>query len=164
MIKTRIQIEDGPIEDSYAKWGLIYISSDNIFASPEKQTDLMSSYPEVAGENRDSRTVPDAFDYKVTFVIHCPDANIESANAVIRKFNSAIRETVSGDIVRKKTITFFNDRKGVKIVGKPSLISEAKSFLRIKGRKIEDSVEAELTIRVTNPKLCDFELNEQSDE
>ena len=36
MIKVRLQIADGEIFDTYDKWGLIYVSSDNRTEAPIK--------------------------------------------------------------------------------------------------------------------------------
>ena len=92
MIRVSIQIEDGVAYDSYSKYGFIYKKSDRRFAPPEKKCDT-SSYAEEAGEHIDNRTVYDAFDYSVEFIIECPNKNLGHANRKIAAFTAAIRES-----------------------------------------------------------------------
>ena len=159
MIRARIQIADGEIYDTATKWGLIYTDSDKRIAPPEKKRDT-TSYPEKAGENADKRTVLDAFDYKVSFAITAPNKDLRNANVKIKAFNDAVREKIAGsDVMKCKTVTFYDDYKRVKIVGIPEVLDEAKSFYRISGGGVLDCVEVELTIHVDNPKLCDFSTN-----
>ncbi len=160
MINSRIQIENGAIEDFYKKWGFIYVSSDNRFAAPEKKRDV-SSYAEHAGENNDPRTVDDAFDYSAKFLIEAPNKNLVNANSKIKAWNDAVRELTAGsDIKRCKTITFYNDYKRVKIIGIPEIIADVdeNDFYRRQDGRIMDCVVVKLTIHVSNPSLCDFDL------
>lgn len=159
-IRTRIQIEDGPIDDTYNMCGFIYLSSDHRVAPPEKPREV-TTYVEQVGENVDPRTVDDAFDYVVKFLIECPNSDKDNANIRIRIFNDAIR-TIDPETHIKtcKQITFYNDYKRVKIVGIPDLISEPTEFYRQQNGKILDCVLIELKIHVSNPHLCDFSLEE----
>lgn len=161
MINSRIQIEDGAIEDFYSKWGFIYLSSDNRFAPPEKKRDS-SSYIEQAGTNEDSRTVDDEFDYSAKFLIEAPNKNLVNANSKIRAWNDAVRQRTAGsDIKRCKTVTFYNDFKRVKIVGIPEIIAEVdeNDYYRRQNGDVMDCVVVPLTIHVSNPNLCDFDMN-----
>lgn len=156
MITSRVQIEDGQVEDFYKKWGFIYLTSSRIFAAPEKERKTVS-YAEEAGEHVDPRTVEDAYDYEAEFLIETPNENLNNANTKILAWNNAIREaTEDGDIKRCKTITFYDDRKRRKIVGIPEVISsvDKKDFYR---DNYTDCVVVKLKIRVTNPKLCELD-------
>lgn len=159
MITSRVQIEDGQIEDFYKKWGFIYLTSSRIFAAPEKQRKTVS-YPEEAGEHTDPRTVKDAFDYEVELLLETPNQGLVCANSKIQAWNNAVREaTENGDIERCKTITFYDDRKRCKIVGIPEILStvDKKDFYR---DDYTDCVVVKLKIRVSNPKLCEFNTSE----
>lgn len=165
MIKSRIQIENGAIEDFYSKWGFIYMSGDHRFAAPEKKRDE-SSYIEQAGNNTDPRTVDDAFDYKAKFLIETPNKNLENANSRIKAWNDAVRERKSGsDIKRCKTVTFYDDYKRCKIVGIPEIIADVdeKNYYRRQNGNALDCVVVELKINVSNPKLCDFDMSTESE-
>lgn len=158
MIRARIQIGTGLVFDTYDKWGFIYKIGDRRFSPPEKKRDS-TSYAEEAGKHEDARTVEDAFEYKVNFLIQTPNTNLASANAKIHAFNEAIRTRTAGsDIKTCKTVTFYDDYKRCKIVGIPELIETVneKDYHRIKGDK--DCVVVELKISVSNPKLCDFNM------
>lgn len=161
MINSRIQIEDGAIEDFYTKWGFIYMRGDHRFAAPEKKRDT-TSYVEEAGEHTDPRTVDDAFDYSAKFLIEAPNQNLVNANSKIRSWNEAVRERTTGsDIKRCKTVTFYDDYKRCKIVGIPEIIAEVdeSDYYRRQNGNIMDCVVVELKIHVSNPKLCDFDMN-----
>lgn len=158
MIRVRIQIEDGVIQDSVKGWGLIYLDADKRTAPPEKKADA-SSYMRQHGENPDPRTVYDVFDYKVQFAISAPNKNLKNANSIIARFNKAIREKTPGsNILQKREITFYNDRDRVKIVGYPELIAEPKELYRRQDGTVMDCAEVELVIHVSNPEKCDFDL------
>lgn len=156
MIKVRLQIADGEIFDTYDKWGLIYVSSDNRTEAPIKSRES-TQYAEEPGEHIDNRTLPDAFDYKVNFVIEAENKDTTNANAKIAEFNKALYAT-SGYVRKYQQVTFYNDYKRVKIVGLPSPISEPKDFYRRANGDALDCVQVEFTIRVSNPTLCDFDL------
>ena len=161
MINSRIQIENGAIEDFYTKWGFIYMSGDHRFAAPEKKRDE-SSYIEQAGVNADSRTVDDAFDYTAKFLIEAPNKNLVNANSKIKAWNDAVRERTAGsDIKHCKTVTFYDDYKRCKIIGIPEIIAEAdeNDYYRRQNGDVMDCVVVPLTIHVSNPNLCDFDMN-----
>lgn len=161
MINVRLQIGDGPIQDSYESFGFIYKSSDNRFAAPTKGF-AKSSYAEQSGENIDPRTVDDAFDYKVKFVINCPNRNKQNANTKIKLFNDAICDK-TGDIRTYKQLTLYNDYKRVIITGIPQPIAEVDDddFFRDKYGNVYDIAVIELTIRVTDPNKCQWDMNKE---
>lgn len=156
MITARIQIGDGEVLDTYKGHKLIYMESDNRTEAPVKQRDS-TSYAGEAGEHSDPRTVQDAFDYKVTFVIDGQNTDLENVNAIVSDFNSKLYTQETGSDVRTyKEVTFYNDYKRVKIVGLPAPIAEPKEMLR-SGSGF-DYAQVELTIRVSDPTKCDFDL------
>lgn len=158
MITARIQIEDGAIEDTYGKWGFIYMEGDKRFAAPEKKRDT-TSYAEEAGEHTDLRTVDDVFDYKATFLVEAPNKNLVNANSKIKAWNDAIRERTSGsDVKRCKTVTLYDDYKRCKIVGIPEVIEEAEDYYRRQDGSAMDCVQIEMTIHVNDPSLCEFDI------
>lgn len=154
MIKVRLQIGDGDILDTFSEYGLIYLDSDERLAPPTKGFET-TSYAEEEGEHTDAKTVDDAFDYKVKFLVMAKNENIENANIIIRDFNSRLY-TKSGDVKTFKQVAFYNDLNRVKIVGYPQPIAEATDFWRDRKGKVSDAVQIEWTIRVTKPSLCDF--------
>ena len=153
MIRVRLQINDRAIRDTIDGYGLIYVSSDHRFEAPIKEFDK-TSYPEQEGENIITKSVSDAFDYKVTWFVKA-DGNLGNANMVIKRFNSLLY-TTGGDIKTFKQVTFFNSYKKVVIVGTPSLIQEATEFWRDANGIQHDVVCVEWTIRVSKPSLCTF--------
>ena len=160
-IRVRLQIENDVIDDTYDKWGFIYIEADHRTAAPEKERET-TTYAEQEGENVDPRTVDAPFDYTVKFLIETPNTNLENANAKIKAFNDAIREfTPNSDIKTCKTITFYNDYKRVKIVGIPEVIAEPTEFYRQQSGKVLDCVLIELKIHVSKPSLCDFSTSNE---
>ena len=159
MIKARIQIGDGTILDTYEGHKLIYKEADNRTEAPVKKRDA-SSYDEKAGENTDPRTVQDAFDYKVQFIIETPNNNLENANAVIAAFNRKLYTQAQGSDIRVfKEVTFYNDFKRVKIVGIPDPIAEPDSFYRRQNGEVMDCAVVSLMIHVSDPIKCDFNLS-----
>lgn len=161
MITSRIQIENGAIEDFYKKFGFIYMSGDHRFAAPEKKRDK-SSYAEEAGEHEDPRTVDDVFDYTAELLIEAPNENLVNANSKIKAWNDAVRERKSGsDVKRCRTITFYDDYKRCKIVGIPEIIEEVNKddYYRCQTGDVLDCVVVKLKIHVCNPGLCDFNMN-----
>ena len=158
MIKVRLQIEDGTIEDTYEKWGFIYMDADERTAPDEKKPDS-TSYAEEAGEHQDSRRVADAFDYTARFLIEAPNRNLVNANSKIAAFNTAIRESKNGtDVKRAKEVTFYNDFNRVKIVGYPEQITVPTDFYRRQDGSVMDCAQFELKIRVSDPRKCEFDL------
>lgn len=158
MITTRIQIDGGDIEDTYAAHGLIYLSSDNRTAPPMRSLDV-STYAEDDGEHTDPRFTWEPFDYKVKFLVESPNRNLTSANAVIAAFNSRLYEaTGSGDVKRLRRVTFYNDYKRVKISGYATPIAEPTDFFRTDSGAALDCAAVELTIRADLPGECDFNV------
>lgn len=159
MIKVRIQVADEAINDTYDAFGLIYMSSDHRFAAPTKGF-AKSTYAEEPGEYVDTRTVDDAFDYKVKFCIETPNKNLVNANAKIKAINDAMYSIDANGVKTFKTLTFYNDYKRVKIVGIPQPIAEVeeKDLFRDSHGNVKDIVVCELTIRVNDPSLCDWDL------
>lgn len=157
MIKVRLQIGDGEIKDTIDEYGLVYLSSDHRFEAPLKEF-ATSSYPEEEGEHSLNKTVRDAFDYKSEWLIKA-DGDLQNANAVIARFNSQLH-TQDGDVITFKQVSFYNDYKKVKIVGRPSLIEQATEFWRDAKGVQHDVVKVEWNIRVEKPSLCDFNLQE----
>lgn len=156
MIKVRIQIGDGSVLDSESGYGLIYLSSDNVFEAPLKTMES-TSYPEQAGKNVNPKTVRDSFDYKVKFFIKA-GGSLGNANAVIASFNNQLYDEVDG-VMTFKRVVFYNDYKKVKISGIPKLIQEATDFWRDDKGRQADVVCAEWNITVDNPSLCDFNID-----
>lgn len=155
MIRVRIKIGDGAIEDTFAAHKLIYTEADNRTEAPIKKRDA-TSYSEKAGENTDPRTVQDAFDYKVTFIIDGQNTNLANVNATIAAFNAKLyTQPANGDIRTYKEVTFYNDFKRVKIVGLPEPIAEPKEMKR--SRNGFDFAQVEFVIHVSDPKKCNFE-------
>lgn len=157
MIRVRLKIGSGKLLDTIDGYGLVYVSSDHRFEAPLKEFEK-TSYPEQEGENISTKTVDDAFDYKVTWFIKA-DGSLGNANAVIARFNSLLYAQ-EGDVKTFKQVAFYNDYKKVKIVGTPSLIQEATEFWRDANGKQHDVVCVEWVIRVSKPSLCDFNLTE----
>ena len=108
MIKVRIQIGEGSILDSESGYGLIYLSSDNIFEAPLKAMES-TSYPEQAGKNVNPKTVRDTFDYNVKFFIKA-GGSLGNANAVIASFNRQLYDDVDG-IMKFKQKEFWDGIK-----------------------------------------------------
>ena len=156
MITSRIKIEDGEIYDFENKYGFVYVSSDNIFAAPLKPFES-TSYPEEVGVHILPKTVDDTFEYKCIFFIKV-NGVLENANRKIYEFNKAICQEVNG-VKTFKRITFYNDYKKIKIVGYPYPIQNATEFWRDSKGQNHDIVCVELTIKVTNPSLCDFDTS-----
>lgn len=156
MIQSRLQIADGDILNLYDGYKLIHMETDTRFEAPIKKRDT-TSYAEEAGEHTDPRTVQDAFDYKVTFIVEAPNKDLTNANAVIDEFNRKLY-TQDGEIRTYKEITFYNDFKRIKIVGLPEPIQKAKSLYRRQNGEVMDCAQVEWTIRVSDPTKCDFNL------
>ena len=156
MIKVRLQIADGAIEDTADKYGLVYLRADNRFAAPTKGLET-SKYAEQPGSNINPKTVDDEFDYKVKFFVKA-DGSVGNANAVIARFNARLYTEDENKVKTFKQVAFYNDYKKVKIVGYPSPIEEATDFWRDSKGRAADVVCVEWTIKVNDPTLCDFNI------
>lgn len=159
MIRVRLQIGDGDILDTFAGWGFIYMDADERTEAPIKTREI-TSYAEEAGERTDPRTVQDAFDYKVKFLIECPNRNLENANAKIAIFNKSLyTSSYDSNIRTYKEVTFYNDYNRVKIVGLPEPIAQPTDFFRKQNGSALDCAQVELKIRVSDPAKCDFNMS-----
>lgn len=156
MIKSRINIGGFGVLDFESAYGFVQISSDNTLSAPTKAFEK-SSYPEQSGINILPKTVDDAFEYKATFFIKA-EGNLETANLRIAKFNKAISDVTNG-VRNVRQIEFYNDYKRVKIVGYPKPIQSVTEFWRDSSGRLHDVVCVELVINVTDPSLCDFNLD-----
>lgn len=161
MIKSRIKIGDGDIYDFERLFGFVQVASDTRFAAPTKAYE-QSSYPEQAGVNILPITVDDTFEYKATFFINAR-GGLNNANWKIEDFNKAICPEDKG-VKKINQITFYNDYKKIKIVGYPMPIAEATEFWRDASGKQHDVVCVELVIKVTDPSLCNFNLDSEDYE
>lgn len=160
MISGRIRIEDGPLQDLYKGWGFIYKAGDRRFAPPEKKR-TSTSYIEEAGAHEDARTVDDVFDYKVSLLLEAPNKDLVNANSKIKAWNEAVRERVAdSDVKRCRTVTLYDDYKRCKIVGIPEIIEsvDEKDYYRRQDGSAMDCVVVELTIHVSEPGLCEFDI------
>lgn len=156
MIRVRLQIGDGEILDTFESWGFIYMDADERTEAPIKKREA-TSYSEEAGEHLDPRTVQDAFDYKVKFLVECPNKNMQNANAKIEAFNKALYTSAyNSDIRTYKEVAFYNDYNRVKIVGLPEPIAQPTDFFRRQDGSALDCAQVELKIRVCDPTKCDF--------
>lgn len=155
MINVRIKIGDGAVEDTFTAHGLIYMDADNRTEAPIKKRDA-TSYVEQAGDNTDPRTVQDAFDYKVQFIIDGQDKDLKRVNSIIAAFNKKLYTQEEGSDIRVyKEVTFYNDFKPHKIVGLPEPIPECKEFK--KSRNGYEFAQVEFVIHVSDPTKCNFE-------
>ena len=168
MIRVRIAFGDGDgsgvVYDTYDKYGLIYISSDDVTEAPLKSMDT-TEYANEAGEHIDRRAAQNAFDYKVKFAVEGYNKNLDNANAKIDVFNKAMYTTKSGSDIRTfKEVTFYDDYKRVKIVGIPKPVNKPTDFYRKENGQELDCVQFEFTIRVADPRKCDFNLHREGDK
>lgn len=158
MIQSRLQIDDGDILNLYDGYKLIHMETDTRFEAPIKKRDT-TSYAEETGEHVDPRTVQDAFDYEVKFIVEAPNKDLTNANAVIAAFNKKLyTQAADSDIRVYKEVTFYNDFKRIKIVGLPEPIQEAKSLYRRQNGDVMDCAQVTFKIRVSDPSKCDFNL------
>ena len=124
MNEIKIKIGDGDAQDSFEAHKLIYLDSDKRTEAPIKKRDV-TSYAGEAGEHTDPRTVPDAFDYTVSFIIDGQDTDLGSVNATVAAFNRKLYiKEADSDIRRYKEVTLWNYARRVKIVGLPEPIAE----------------------------------------
>lgn len=151
----RIQIGDGATEDTFTAYKLIYMEADHRTEAPIKKRDV-TTYAEQAGDNTDPRTVQDAFDYKVQFIIDGQDRDLKRVNSIIAAFNKKLyTQEANSDIRTYKEVTFYNDFKPHKIIGIPEPIAECKEFK--KSRNGYEFAQVEFVIHVSDPKKCNFE-------
>lgn len=155
MIRVKIQVNNNAIEDSYDKWGFIFLSADNRVDAPIKAFDEIS-YIESAGKEIDTRTVADSFEYKTRFLVETPNKDLNNANTKIANFNRALYKTNEQGVREYYPVTIYNPYKRVKIVGIPEPIAELTEFYRDR----TDCAVFEFKLKVNNPTLCDFDYKE----
>lgn len=156
MIKVRLQIADGVIEDTADKYGLVYLESDTRFLAPIRPFES-TKYAEQNGENIHPVSVLEPFDYKVIFFVDAT-SGIDNANQKIAAFNSLLYTHNEDGTMTFKRVVFYNDYKKVKITGYPSPIAETTEFWRDSRGRQADVVCVEWIIRVDKPQECDFNL------
>lgn len=164
MIQAWIKIGDGEVYDTYQAYGFTYMSSSNRLGAPTKGF-AVSTYPEQAGENVDPRTVDDAFDYEVKFLVEAPNKDLVNANAKISDFNSQLYdlESTGSHVKVFKPVTFYNRYKRVIVTGYPQPIDEADEddFFRDKYGYVHDAVVVKFKIRVNDPTQCNFSITDK---
>lgn len=162
MMRADIQIENGQRQDTRDAFGMIYLSSDKLFAAPTRAYEA-TSYAEEAGEHIDPRTTEEAFDFKITFVTEVTGGQIESGlhvNTCVAALNNALfSKPANSDILTARKVTIYDLTKHRKIVGYPKRISEPREDDVFYSHNQEFAV-IELNLRVTDPKLCDFDYTD----
>ena len=162
MMRADIQIENGPRQDSREAFGFIYLSSDNRFAAPTRAYET-TSYAEEAGEHIDPRTVEEAFDFKIAFATEVLTGEIEGGvhvNTRVAAINNAMfSRDADSDILTARQVTIYDLTKHRKITGIPKPIAEPRDEDIFYSHNQEFAV-VELNLRVTNPKLCDFDFSD----
>lgn len=158
MIRSKIQIENGEVQDFFDAFGFIYLDADERTAPDEKE-DAVSNYAEQEGENRDGRTVDAAFDYTARFLVEANGSDSDNINKKIAVFNRAMRKSIPGsDVKRKREIAFYNLNNRCKIVGFAEAVAVPKEAQYARKAGLPEYADIELKIRVTTPSKCDFEL------
>lgn len=155
MIRVRIKIGQGEIVDTYDKYGFVYMDADERTAS-DLQDYTKTKYVEDATEHTDNRTIETAFDYKVKFLVEAVCGNTSSVNNKIDEFNKKLFVRTDDGVLHAQVVEFYNDYNRVKIVGYPKLISEPTEAYYTGVHGGSDWAICELTIRVTDPTLCEF--------
>ena len=153
MATIELAIDGGAAVDMEEVYGLRYIGSDNRFGAPIREM-AVSKYAEEAGEHTDRRTVEEAFDYKIRFVIEAVPGRLTGVNYRIAQLNNAMRKVAAGggQVVTFRRWTLYNGHKGVRISGIPRPIEEVERWWR-------DGMECavvELTIHADRPGECSF--------
>ena len=162
MMRADIQIEDGQPQDTRDAFGFIYLSSDKYLAAPTRAYEA-TSYAEQAGENIDPRTTEEAFDFKIALATEVFAGQIQNGvhvNTRVARLNDAMFiKSANSDIMTARQVTIYDITKHRKIVGYPKRISEPRDEDIFYSNNQEFAV-VELTLRVTNPKLCDFDYTD----
>lgn len=146
---------NGASVDTFDGYGMIYLSSDHVFAAPTKGFES-SSYAEEEGEHILPETVDAPFDYKVRFLVM---GSLGAANEIIRRFNSSlytVKNVDGGQVKEYKEIAYTNSFKRHTIVGYGMPITEATEYYRDRRGRQADAVIVEWTIHVTEPSKCSF--------
>ena len=100
MIRLRLQIGDGEILDTIDGYVLVYVSADKRFAAPLKSRET-TSYPEEEGEHTSSKSVDDAFDYKVTWFVKANVLSIMLMTLLLVSILCYIRKSMILKLSRK---------------------------------------------------------------
>lgn len=163
MMRADIQIENGQRQDTRDAFGFIYLSSDKWLAAPTRAYET-TSYAEEAGEHIDPRTVETAFDFKIALATEVFANQIEDGihvNTRIAALNDAMfAKSADSDILTARQVTIYDLTKHRKIVGYPKRISEPRDEDVFYAHNQEFAV-VELNLRVTDPKLCDFDFSDE---
>lgn len=156
MIQAKIKIgTNGEVKDTYEDYGLCYISADNTVGATTKDFEA-TSYPEQEGENILPKTVEEAYDFKVEFLVAAKEG-LGQAAAVVEQFNSSLYTQAEDSTVREyKPVTLYIPTREVTIVGYPKPISVASDYWYDKAGQKADAALVEFTIRVTQPSLCNY--------
>lgn len=155
MIRVGFSFDGGAsVHDTYDRYRWIYVDSDDAFGAPLKENDKVEY--ENGGLAYTKKYYEKEFDYKINFVARGVNrTEDDAANAYLGVFMNDIH---TGEDMNE--VTFYNPYKGVKIVGIYKDIEE-KDFYRREG--FEDCVRIELTLRVLDPRKCDFDYVESQD-
>ena len=112
--KIHIKIADGSIYDAETTYGLYLMDSDDLVVSPVKDYEVQS-YPESAAVEIYPYTTKQPFDYKVSLL---KIGDISTVNTSVNAFYDSLFEVSSGvDLRMAKSITIYNDWKGVQVTG-----------------------------------------------
>lgn len=155
MIRARLKIGEGELLDTYDGYGFVYLSSGTRFEAPEKEMEK-STYPEQPGENLLPKTVQDAFDYTVRFLVETR-GSLKNANSTIAAFNKSLYDEAEG-VRTYKRVEFHDDYKKVMVTGIPSTIQEPEEFWRDNSGTEHDIAVVEWKIRVDRPQDCNFNV------
>lgn len=152
MIRVGFSFDGGAtVHDSYDRYRWVYADSDDAMGAPLKENDKVEFENGKAAYT--NKYHEKEFDYKITFV--ASGANTDKDNAVNSYIGKFMDDIHTGE--RMNEITFYDPRKGLKIVGIYKDIEES-NFHRRAG--IEDCVKIELTLRVLDPRKCDFDYHD----
>lgn len=153
MIRVKVQFGHGAAVDTYDTFRMIYLSSDNRFGAPLKAMES-TAYPEENGVHYYDKVAFDAFDYKIKFLVE--GTTLETVNDRIKAFNDRL---ISDH--RLQQITIYNPYKNTKIVGLPQPLAQATAFWVDSHGNKAGAAQVELTVKVGQPDLCDFNYKEQ---
>lgn len=145
--QLRIQIGADPIINMQTGLGFHLMESPDILNAPQRAYET-ETYPENSGVKVFPVTTTEQFDYKVKL---CYFGSISTANTAIVNFYSSLF-TKTGDLMKAKEVSLFNDFKGVKVVGLAKSQDISKTLFEV----AKDVVMFDFTIQVANPNKCIF--------
>jgi hypothetical protein len=156
MIKAQIKIgSDGEFKDTYDTYGLCYIEADKTVGPSAKDFEA-TSYPEEEGENILPKSVDEAFDFKVVFLVEAHD-DLGQVAARVKAFNAALyAATEESDTKEFKQVSLQIPTRNITVVGYPKPISSATDYWYDSDNNKADAALVEFTIRVNKPSLCTF--------